>query len=215
MGRKPTSRSRKTDAGAAGTVRDRIIDAALAISAVEGWGSASLTRIADAAGVTLAELQAEFAAKPLIIDAFLRRLDAQVLAGGPTDADDAARDRLFEVLMRRFDALTPHKAAIAALQREILDPTVAVPVLCGLGRSMAWMLEAAGLSSSGLGGLIRIKGLALVCANAMRVWLRDDSADMAKTMAALDRGLRQAEGLVDLACHRRRRTPEPEPEPNI
>ena len=42
------------------------------------------------------------------------------------------------------------------------------------------------------------KELALVYLNALRVWLADDTEDMAKTMAALDRGLRQAEMLIRL-----------------
>ena len=60
------------------------------------------------------------------------------------------------------------------------------------------MLEAAGLSSSGLIGALRAKGLALVYGEAFRVWLGDDSKDMAKTMAALDRALRRAERIVCL-----------------
>ena len=64
--------------------------------------------------------------------------------------------------------------------------------------SMAWMVEAAGLSSAGLSGAVRTEGLALVYLNALRVWLADDTEDMAKTMAALDWGLRQAEMLMHL-----------------
>ncbi|MEE8226604.1 MAG: TetR family transcriptional regulator, partial [Kiloniellales bacterium] len=64
--------------------------------------------------------------------------------------------------------------------------------------SMAWMVEAAGLSSAGLSGAVRTEGLALVYLNALRVWLADDTEDMAETMAALDWGLRQAETLMHL-----------------
>ena len=57
----------------------------------------------------------------------------------------------------------------------------------------AWMLEAAGIGSGGLAGRMRAAGLAVVYARAFRAWLEDDSADLGKTMAALDRGLAQAE----------------------
>jgi hypothetical protein len=71
--------------------------------------------------------------------------------------------------------------------------------------SMARMLEAAGLSARGPVGAVRTKGLAVVYANAVRAWLGDDSTDMASTMAALDKGLRQAERAADL-CRRLART---------
>ncbi len=60
-------------------------------------------------------------------------------------------------------------------------------------RSMAWMLEAAGVSAAGLRGTLRAKGLAAVWLYALRAWKTDDSADLAGTMAALDKALDQAE----------------------
>ena len=60
------------------------------------------------------------------------------------------------------------------------------------------MLEAAGVSSSGLFGALRVKGLAMIYAEAYRVWLGDDSKDMAKTMATLDRALGRVERLISL-----------------
>ena len=90
------------------------------------------------------------------------------------------------------------------------DPAAA---LCGaftLRRSMTAMLEAARIGASGLPGVLRVKGLAAVHMSVLRVWLDDDSEDMAKTMAALDKRLRRAESLVMLC--RRRRGGEPEPE---
>ncbi|MHA1568564.1 MAG: hypothetical protein ACTSXZ_03765, partial [Alphaproteobacteria bacterium] len=81
-------------------------------------------------------------------------------------------------------------------------------------RSMAWMLEAAGIGSAGLNGRIRTRGLAVIHASVLPVWLRDDSADMAKTMAVLDRRLARAESLASMVWGRRRvepKTPEADP----
>ena len=58
------------------------------------------------------------------------------------------------------------------------------------------MLEAAGISASGPFGLLRTKGLLAVWLAALRVWLADDSNDLSRTMAALDRYLRRAERLA-------------------
>ena len=62
-------------------------------------------------------------------------------------------------------------------------------------RSMAWMLEAAGIESSSAAGYLRTKGLAAVWLRTLRVWGKDDTPDMARTMAALDADLRRAEPL--------------------
>jgi hypothetical protein len=55
------------------------------------------------------------------------------------------------------------------------------------------MLTAAGISSTGGRGLIRAQALAFVWARVMRVWLDDDDPGLARTMAALDKRLREAE----------------------
>jgi AcrR family transcriptional regulator len=204
MARQPTGKPRRSAGDGPDDQRRRIVDAALALAATEGWRDLGLARVAEAAGVSLAQLHAAFPCRGCILEAFIRRIDEQVLAAGPADAGDGARDRLFELLMRRFDALAPNKAAVAAILRDIAEPAVGVVGLPALARSMAWTFEAAGIPVAGLAGLLRIQGLALIYANAVRVWLRDDTADLAKTMAALDKGLRRAEWLVDLLAGRRR-----------
>jgi hypothetical protein len=108
--------------------------------------------------------------------------------------DERPRDRVFDLLMRRFDALTPYRAAIEALGRELpTDPLAALAAGAGLLRSMRWMLEAAGISGEGLGGAVAVKLTAAAYLATLRTWLRDESADLAPTMAALDRRLRGIE----------------------
>jgi hypothetical protein len=66
---------------------------------------------------------------------------------------------------------------------------------------MHWMLQAAGIGTDGLGGGLRVSGLALVYANVFRVWLEDDDQGLARTMAVLDRGLRRGERTVRSVEH--------------
>src|SRR5690606_20315976 len=56
-------------------------------------------------------------------------------------------------------------------------------------RSQSWMLSAAGISTAGLKGAIRAQGMACLYADVLRVWIEDDDAGLARTMAALDRAL--------------------------
>jgi AcrR family transcriptional regulator len=199
------ARSRKTarktggQAGAAAPRRqadaspDRIIDATMELIAARGWRTLSLADIAVATGLTLAQLYAVFPSKRAVLGAFERRINEQTLSAAP-GADETIRDRLFDLVMRRLDALAPHKPAIKALLRDLpWSPGLA---LCGGPRflnAMRWMAESAGVETGGIGGLLRVKGLAAVYLATLRAWLNDDSPDNTKTLAALDRALKQAE----------------------
>jgi len=200
------SRGGSTRGGAPGDeLRDHILDAALGLAARRGWRRIGLAEIAAEADIGLDRLRSQFASKPAIVNGLIRRTDERALAVGAAEGS-SARDRLFDVLMRRFDALASDRAGIVAIVRDVcLDPTGALCHAPRLMASMAWMLEAAGLDSSGPVGLLRIKGLAAVYLWALRAWLADDSRDLAKTMAALDRGLRQAEALAGLLAKGRAR----------
>lgn len=174
-----------------------VIAAALALAREKKWRHISLHEIAARASVPLADLYEHFWSKEAILTAFTKRIDMEVLEGlDPEDVKESPRDQLFDVLMRRFDALAPDKESVAAVLRDVhCDPLALAGGLCRYLHSMAWMLEAAGISSSGLRGHLRVKGLAAIYLAVLKVWIEDESADMAKTMAALDTWLGRAEWL--------------------
>jgi hypothetical protein len=62
-----------------------------------------------------------------------------------------------------------------------------------LRRSMAAMLEAASVASDGLPGALRQNGLLAIHYAVSRVFDRDETQDLSKTMAALDNRLKTAE----------------------
>jgi AcrR family transcriptional regulator len=183
----------------------RVVDAALALAARnKGWRAVSLAAIADEAGIGILQLYSIYRSKSAILDAFHRRIDAAGLVGADKAEDERPRDRLFDVIMRRFDALNRHKDAVAAIARDAAaDPLVALCGLPALLNSMSWMLEVAGVSASGWIGRARAKLLLGIYLSVIRVWLGDDSADMTRTMAALDSRLRHAEGWLGLAARDR------------
>ena len=57
---------------------------------------------------------------------------------------------------------------------------------------MAQTLEKSGINSSGLVGMMRIKGVTVIYLMAFNIWMHDNSPDLEKTMAFLDRRLKQA-----------------------
>jgi len=197
--------TRKQTAAADTGIDDKVVDAALALAAERNWTEISLQEIAGRAEVPLADLLRRFGGKGAILRAFGRRVDARVL-NEALDLDEPVRDRLFDLLMRRFEALQPHRRAVANILHDMArEPLSLFLRLPQLGRSMAWTLEAAGVSSDGWRGRARVRGLALIYLSALRVWLRDESEDLSATMAAVDKGLRRADQVLGLC----RRLPRP------
>jgi AcrR family transcriptional regulator len=174
---------------------DRIIDAAFARIATDGWRRLSLAAVAAEAGLPILRVYRSFASKQAILCGFFRRVDEAVLAEPPAaEQDERPRDRAFDLLMRRFDALRPYRPALDVLRRELAGDPVAA--LCGgaaLLRSMRWMLEAADIATGGLRGAVAVKLTAAAYLSTVRVWQRDDSPDLTQTMAALDARLRRIE----------------------
>jgi len=177
---------------------DRMVDAALRLAERQGWRRTGLAEIAQEAGLPLDEAYAACPSKLGLIVRFHRRIDRAALAGAG-EPGEAPRDRLFEVLMRRFDALAPHRGALKAILRDSIGDPAALLGMPALVCSMGWMLERAGVSAAGWRGRLRVHLLAGLYISVLRVFLTDDSADLAKTMAALDRRLRGAEAWLGLA----------------
>ncbi len=187
-------------------VADDVIDSALALAAEEGWRSLSMSRIAAAADVPLTEIYRHFQSKMAILEGLTRRIDAAVLEGGSPDDEDSVRDRIFDLLMRRFDALNAQRAGIIAVVKDLpADPLAALAQLSSLERAMAWTLDLAGDQPDGFMGQIKVRALGLIYLLVLRTWVDDDSPDMAKTMATLDRRLSQAEQLAGFVLRRERR----------
>ena len=178
-----------------GDVAAKVLKTAMALAAEGRWRDLSLAEIADAAKLPLAKVYPVYPSKQAILGAFFRQIDAAVLAAEePGAREGAARDRLFDVLMRRFEAMQPYRQAMATLiSAQARDPLTAACGWARLGRSLACMLEAAGVSTSGIRGVLRIKALGAAYVATLRVWLGDESPDMGPTMAALDRHLGRLE----------------------
>lgn len=178
--------------------REAALDAALALAADKGWVSVTMGDIARRSKMKLADLHALFDDKGDILIAWHRRIDHKVLeafegAGG----EGSPRDALFDILMERFDILNDDRAAaVSILNALCLDPKELVIAFPQLGRSMAWMLDAAGIDTGGMKGAARVAGLGIIYLAVLRVWKDDDSRDMSKTMAALDRYLDRGESII-------------------
>jgi AcrR family transcriptional regulator len=210
MARK-SSRSRRAKAKPAlppptGGERERIIRAFMQLLSEKPIERIDVAEIAKRASVSLARLREEFDSTLAILAAQMKEIDRAVLEGNDADmAEEPPRDRLFDVLMRRLEALAPYKQSVRSLMRSAMCNPGLTLALNALGiRSMRWMLTAAGINTSGTKGALRAQGLAFIFAQVLRVWVHDDDPGLARSMAELDRGLSRGQSwsrLLDDLCN--------------
>lgn len=181
--------------------REAIIDALMRLAALREWSQIGVDDIAGEAGVTLAEFRALFPSKGAILAAFARRTDIAVLAQDSNDlADEPARERLFDVMMRRIDALTPHKAALRRIASAVrLDPATMLALNGVALNSQRFMLAYAGISTDDDLGPLKLQGAVLAFARTLDVWFDDDDPGLARTMARLDEELNRGERVMRVA----------------
>ena len=125
-------------------------------------------------------------------------LDDQAVLESFADIEDAGavpiREKILEALMHRFEVYAPYRMQIQALNRATRGrPDLALALGLGLQSVTRRMLAMAGDHCDGWRGSLRIKGVAGVVLVVARVWMDDDSPDLAPTMKELDRRLQQAE----------------------
>jgi AcrR family transcriptional regulator len=233
MARKPQRSARAAPKAApalpppGGTDREKIIAALMALLAEKRIEEIGFGAIAERAGVSLVILRGEFGSKLAILAAHMKELDRKVLADAGTDmAEEPPRERLFDVLMRRIEAMAPYREATRSLMRSASGNPGLAFALNGLAvRSQTWMLTAAGVDAAGPRGAIRAQGTAALFATVLRTWVDDDDEGLARTLAALDRALARGQrwsGMLDNLCsfsparclsRRRRRYRDEEEEP--
>ena len=188
--------------------RQAIIDALMDLASKRSWSSIEIKDVAQAANVSLAEFRDLFPSKGAVLGALSRRIDREVLEGTTEDlAGEPARERVFDVMMRRFDALAPYKEALRRISTDLRYDPVSLAALNQVSlNSQRFMLAAAGISTEGPLGALKLQGAVLVWANTLRTWLDDDDPTLARTMARLDRELRRGERILEQAEDLRRLT---------
>ena len=173
--------------------KDLIIDEVFELIEMKGWVDLTFHNIADHIGITLVELHHFFPSKYDILKAMIARIDRETLELIAVDVETLSpSDRLFDVLIARFEASKPYKLALRRLWHEGYRHPHLVLAYFPLGfNSMIWILEAAGMHHPGLMGLIQVKALGLLYLKLVHTWLDDQTEDLSKTMAEVDKNIKR------------------------
>lgn len=174
--------------------REAAARAALDLAADGDFSQLRLSDIAARAGIELTELHPMTNADGLLPD--IDRLFDRAMSSEAADADDTPRERLFDVIMRRFEAMEEHRPGVESIHDHIsASPLRIGAVMLRRVQTARWALVCAGLETEGdlISEPARELGLARVIRKAESAWRGEESADFARTMAALDKGLRDWE----------------------
>nr|WP_321509623.1 hypothetical protein [uncultured Hyphomonas sp.] len=166
--------------------------AALRLAEDTPWGDITLSAIAEETGLPLSEFYG--VTRDDLANAFDAYFDRAMSAEGPPGGD-SPRERLFDVIMLRFEAMEDHRAGAMALMRDReRTPRLLLRLPSHRAASAHWALASAGLDDdSGAPLGLKVAAIAFVIAQTERAWRKDKNGDFALTMAALDKALRAAE----------------------
>jgi hypothetical protein len=181
-------------------ILSKLAQAALVLAGDTPWATLTLSDLCADADVLLADCAQARLTKAHVAAYLDSDLDQAMLrATSKVDRTQGVRDRLFDALMARFDAMEENRAAwVSILDGEAGDGLARVARHARRARTGAWALESCGVTASNMRGAGRVMGLARILRLTQAAW-RDDGPDLAKTMARLDQELRKGEAWVERA----------------
>ena len=133
-----------------------------------------------------------------LILAKMTELDNRAVFETYEDIQDASevsiREKIVEGLLHRFEVYSPYRDQINQLNQSVRsNPELAFRLLDRLEAVIRRILVMSGDPALGVRGVVRVKGVTGVFLATARVWMKDDSKDLAATMKALDQRMAQAE----------------------
>jgi len=173
-------------------MKKRLIQSSLDLAAKTSWVDVSIDDIAAHADVKITDAVVLCPDKQSILMAYGYYVDSQLADNFSNEIWDGMsdKDRLFDVLMDRFDILNENRAGVVSIINAVtLDPRQAIchaPMIC---QSMENVSKIANVSMDGLMGSVKLTALSALYLKILRDWVRDDSVDMPITMANLDKAL--------------------------
>ncbi|MGH6875457.1 MAG: TetR family transcriptional regulator [Aestuariivirgaceae bacterium] len=170
----------------------RVRQAAFALAERKPWHEITMAAIAQQSGLSISALMRNFESKAAILRDFSRDIDkAMLLVFERYPAEGEAHDRLFDVILKRLEIMLPYRPVIASvMKRPAGDPGDTAGMLQSLAVTVGWIAAAARVEDEPTWQSLGRVGLGRAYIKALSAWVGDDDPGLSRTMAALDRALR-------------------------
>jgi AcrR family transcriptional regulator len=175
--------------------KEQVVEKTMQLAAKD-WGKLSLEQIAKACGCSVIDLKKHFKTKEDILSAFSDIVTQRAAKQAGKEAQQGPlHDRLFAVLMARFDIMQKYRPGLVQILKHKNTLWSLLPVIGkNMQEALRLVLDRKSQKLAGVGSV----PLTLLYVDMLRVWEADKSDDLAKTMAALDKRLRLLSRLKDL-----------------
>lgn len=184
-------------------LRPLLIRAAMELAGREGWGAATLAGISREAAVSPADIEALYADIWDILADTFDDIEDRTETAVKDYLGENWRDNLLEILMARFDFAQDYRPALSTLPAfAARHPRHSKLFLRRLYDTAERMLYLSRLPEDRISPLA-VAAFSLIYLSLVDRWSKDETPDLAPTMAAIDKRLgwfEQALGYIDKAA---------------
>ena len=181
------------------SLADRLLDAALRLGEQHGWEAMRLHQLADAANVSLLDVQGCYRQKDELVDAWFDRADrAMLTAAAQLPSNLNPRQRLQHLLWQWLASIAPHRTLtreMLAYKFEFGHVHLQVDALLRISRTVQWWREAAARDQHDLARVLDELSLSSIFVSSFLLFLNDPSPDQQRTRDWLHTTLFVQEGL--------------------
>jgi len=170
----------------------KLARAALALAAKKPWQNVTLDQIVSSAKLPPKEIKKKYKNAEELLPVIVKLIDTETAARVRIrDRKAPTHDRLFEVMMARFDSLQSHRKGIVSIMKAAkTNPSIIAIIFRSLMTSMQHMLRLAHMERKGTRGNLQQIGLFSIYHMALWRWKNDPTPDLARTMPIIDRTIR-------------------------
>jgi AcrR family transcriptional regulator len=178
-------------------IEQAIVDTALMLAEKIGWESVRLYQVAETLHRPLDEIRLHFREKEEIIDAWFDHADQAMLQACEPEsfAQGSTHEKLHLLIMKWLAALQPHRRVARQMIVGKLEPGhihYQVQGLLRISRTVQWLREAAGISSTLPWRALEETALTAIYLATFTKWMFDESEESQSTSRFLQESLNAA-----------------------
>ena len=166
----------------------------------KGWNDFSLEKLAKEESIKIEDLIFFFKDETNLIESFSEMIDEQVIKEVDLNEfnQNSVKDNIFELIMIRFEKLSPYKKSLDILLKQLkYEPKTLKKLTKKIFNSLDLFLEISNAKNNYVFDFLKLNIMFIIYGYTFKIWLEDDSEDMGKTMAEVDKWLSEAEGYAN------------------
>ena len=173
-----------------------ILDKIFSNIARDGWTKFSLLQFSKTEKISIQDLKTFFRNKDHILERFSKMIDHKVESNIDVEEmkSTSNKDNLFELIMLRLEAMQTYKVALKNILSSAKEQPIILKKLSkNIINSLDFYLELSSYYDDTPVDFLKKNAIFFIYSLTFRVWLNDESDDLSKTMAELDKFLSMAD----------------------